>query len=67
MKWDKECCFVLKNYLYLFKLFSTYPFQQLLNRALKVPNKYHNLITPRCSPKDALERAFVGYIETQNK
>ena len=61
MKWDKECCFV-EEYLYLLKLFSTYPFQQLLNRSLKIPNKYHNLITPRCSPKDALERLF-GYIK----
>ena len=58
MKWDKECCFV-ENYGYLLGLFDCYPFQQLLNRALKIPNKYHNLITPRCSPKDALERAFV--------
>ena len=58
MKWDKECCFV-ENYGYLLKLFNSYPFQQLLIRALKVPNKYHNLVTPRCSPKDALERAFV--------
>ena len=61
MKWDKECCFV-EDYLYLLKLFSSYPFQQLLNRSLKIPNKYHNLITPRCSPKDALERLF-GYIK----
>ena len=58
MKWDKECCFV-ENYGYLLRLFDSYPFQQLLNRVLKVPNKYHNLVTPRCSPKDALERAFV--------
>ena len=58
MKWDKECCFV-ENFGYLLRLFDCYPFQQLLNRALKIPNKYHNLVTPRCSPKDALERAFV--------
>ncbi len=58
MKWDKECCFV-ENYGYLLRLFDCYPFQQLLNRALKIPNKYHNLVTPRCSPKDALERAFI--------
>ena len=58
MKWDKECCFV-ENYGYLLRLFDCYPFQQLLNRALKIPNKYYNLVTPRCSPKDALERAFV--------
>lgn len=61
MKWDKECCFI-EDYQYLVKLFETYPFQQLFNRCLKVPNKYHNIVTPRCSPKDALERAF-GYLK----
>ena len=61
MKWDIECCFV-EDYQYLIKLFNTYPFQQLLNRTLKIPNKYHNLVTPRCSPKDALERLF-GYLK----
>jgi len=65
MKWDKECCYI-ENYDYLLNLIHSYPFEQIFNRVLKIPNKYHNLVTVRCSPNDALER-LVGYMKPRIK
>ena len=48
---------------YLQKLFDSFPVMDTLNKkCLKIPKKYINYISPRCSPKHSLER-LLGYIK----
>jgi GT2 family glycosyltransferase len=61
MMWNKDCVFYEKTDI-LEKTVDSFPVKDTLIKCLKIPKKYINYISPRCSPKHSLERIF-GYIK----
>ena len=61
MMWNKDCVYY-ESTEYLTKLFDSFPVMDTLIKSLKIPKKYINYISPRCSPKHSLER-LLGYIK----
>ncbi len=61
MAWNKNCIFYEKRE-FLEKLFNSYPVKDTLLKCMKIPKKYINHISPRCSPKHSLER-ILGYLK----
>ena len=61
MMWNKDSIYY-ENFSYLNKLFNSIPIQETLLKCLKIPKKYINPISPRCSPKHSMER-LIGYMK----
>jgi len=65
MMWNKDCVYYEKTE-YLELLFNSLPIMETLIKAIKIPRKYSIHISPRCSPKDSLER-LIGYLKPKIK
>ena len=63
MKWNKECVFI-EDKNYYDSLFSSYPFNKILEKCLYITHSYDNHVTPRCSPHHSLERIF-GFMKSK--
>ena len=61
MMWNKDCIYY-ESFEFLNKLFNSFPVTDTLLKCLKIPKKYNNYVSPRCSPKHSLER-LLGYLK----
>ena len=61
MMWNKDCIYY-ESFEFLDKLFNSFPLMDTLIKCLKIPKKYNNYVSPRCSPKHSLER-LIGYLK----
>jgi len=65
MTWYKNCVYWMERKK-MDIIVDSRPFREMFNRCLFLPKKYHIVNSPRCSPKDALERV-IGFVQMEGK